>query len=420
VPVMMLLKPGGDFRILHSFPNLFVLAYCCQESGSMADRKLNRLVGQRSHGRELDKMERELEHSFKSPMPVERLRMQRKIVEMGQTNPSGVACVLLGRYHDPNPNVRQGVGRSLFELAKSRDFLEAVVDRIGDPDRSIRRAMFDFLGEYKGFHATSFLSFYEQTLMLIALGRKKEIPTNDIQALVNVSKFAFLDGRVMDGMKDIATCLDLLKHRHRNVEQLKSYLVDVLRIAPELSRMGIMSTRLEEPFQKALKANKQRTYDETKEIIRGRMHESELRTELDRLGERIKSSVREFPQMSVSDLRGTDVWVLSSLQELMDIVISRTLAGKNIDAMEALRSFLGEDFKGFYTESMEERLTQGDPSALFTLYNVGISCLKLASPLLPVQTEEVYQKYYRELEEQPSIHVVIWPELMMRLIASES
>jgi len=358
--------------------------------------------------------------SFKSPIPVERLRMQRKIVEAGRLDPSGMAAVLLAHYDEPKSEVRQGVERSLFDLAESRDFLEAVVGFIRCPDRGIRRAAIDFLGSYMGFHAISFLSFYEQTLVMIALGKKKEIPTEDIEALVEVSKFALLEGRVLDAVKDIATCLDIIKHRHKSVEQMKGYLVDVLRIAPELGKMGIFSSKLEEPLRNALRINKQRIYDETREIIRDRYLESCLIDELKKLGRRVRSNIMEPPQMNASQLQESDVLILSDLQRLMDKVIPRTLVGRMSEAVEILRSFLSEDFNEFYLENMEERLDQGDPSALYTLYSAALSCLKMAAPLLPTQTEDVYQEYYRDLEEQLSVHVLMWPEVMMNLLTSES
>jgi len=386
----------------------------------MSDLELGRPTSIGYRNGRMDKMEKELMYSFKSPIPVERLRMQRKIVEAGRLDPSRMAAVLLAHYNEPKPEIRQGVERSLFDLAESRDFLEAVIGFIRCPDRSIRRAAIDFLGSYMGFHAISFLSFYEQTLVLIALGKKKEIPTEDIEALVEVSKFALLEGRVLDAVKDIATCLDLIKHRHKSVEQMKGYLVEVLRIAPELGKMGIFSSKLEEPLRNALRINKQRTYDETREIIRDRYLESCLIDELKKLGKRVRSNIMEPPQMNVSQLQESDVWILSDLQRLMDKVIPRTLVGRTSEAVEILKSFLSEDFNEFYMENMEERLAQGDPSALFTLYSAALSCLKMAAPLLPTQTEDVYQKYYRDLEEQPSVHVVMWPEVMMNLLTSES
>jgi isoleucyl-tRNA synthetase len=204
------------------------------------------------------------------------------------------------------------------------------------------------------------------------------------------------------------------------MEQMKGYLVEVLRIAPELGKMGIFSSKLEEPLRNALRINKQRTYDETREIIRDRYLESCLIDELERLGERVRLNIMEPPQMEVSQLQESDVWILTNLQRLMDKVIPRTLVGRTSEAVEALKSFLSEDFNKFYMDNMEERLARGDPSALYTLYNVALSCLNMAAPLLPTQTEDVYQEYYRDLEGRPSVHVVMWPEVMMKLLDSRS
>ena len=56
-----------------------------------------------------------------------------------------------------------------------------------------------------------------------------------------------------------------------------------------------------------------------------------------------------------------------------------------------------------------------DPSALFTVYIIGIVSLKLVSDLIPVAAEEIYQKFYRSLERDPTVLMVTWPEVVMRM-----
>jgi valyl-tRNA synthetase len=120
--------------------------------------------------------------------------------------------------------------------------------------------------------------------------------------------------------------------------------------------------------------------------------------------------------MKPSDLAGADVWVISRLHELIDSVTSATLSNNKKNAIEMLRSFLEDEFLEFFEESCKKRVEEKEPSALFTVYVIGIVCLKLASALMPSSAEEIYQKYYRNFEGEPSIHLVMWPEIVMHII----
>lgn len=386
----------------------------------MIDLRLKKIIEQKRIRKEREKLEREMLYSFKSSIPVERLRMQKKLIELAKSNPSIIAPLLLKNYHHNDEDISHNIRATLAELADLREFREAVTDLIRTPDREMRRGLLDFVKEYVGFHAVTFLSFYEQTAALIELGKRKEIPMDDIEALVEISKSAFIDGYIFDAVKDIALCLDLVKHRHRSVEQLKNYLQEVLKIAPELNRMGVFSGRLEEPLRKAVKSSKHLKYDETHKIVRERKNEIALLNEMRRIGKLIKTNVKEVPHLEISRLKGMDVWVLTILQQLMDSVMQMIVTGKQGEAKEYLLSFLTEDFREFFSEHLEERVTKGDPSALFTIYAVGITTLKLASYVLPLQSEEIYQNYYRELEGEPSIYLVSWPGIVEMMLSPES
>lgn len=365
-------------------------------------------------------MEKEMLLSFRSPIPAERLFMKKKMVKYGNKDPDLTLLVLLSHYGHKDIKVANSVRDTLLEITKRREAMAAILEIIMHPDRDIRRNAFNFLGEIRGgFHSTTYVSFLEQTLILMALSRKRGIPVNDISALVEVSRKAFLDGRTMEAIKDVATCLDLIKHRLRSVEHLKNYLVDVLRMAPELTRMGVYPGSIEEPIKRAIKASKTRVYNETEKIIEGRSRESLIRKELTDIGRTVNQVTETRPSMEPTDISGTDVWLLTALQELMDIVTSYTIAEENSEAMDTLVTFLGEDFKDFYSEEMAERIKEGDQSAIFGLYTVGIVCLKLTAPLIPDPIEKIYQDYFRRYESDPSIHVVLWPEIIMKILNTD-
>jgi hypothetical protein len=385
----------------------------------MTERKLKSLMGSKKRKKEAAQIEKEMLLSFKSSVPSKRLFMQKKMVAYGESNPELTLLVLFSHYYHKDLRVASCVHDTLIEFTKRKEVMAALLEIIMHPDRDIRRNAFKFLGETKGFHSTTYVSFLEQTLILMALSRKKGIPVNDISMLVEVSRQAFLDERTMEAIKDIATCLDLIKHRIRSVENLKNYLVDVLRMAPELTRMGVYPGNIEEPIKRAIKASKTRVYDETGKIIEGRSRESLVRRELTFIGKTINSVTETRPSMEPVNISGTDVWLLTALQELMDIVTSYTIAEENSEAMNTIVNFLGEDFKDFYHEEMAERINEGNQSAIFGLYTVGIVCLKLTAPLIPDPVEKIYQDYFKRYEKDPSIHVVMWPEIIMKILDTD-
>jgi len=385
----------------------------------MAERKLKSLMVSKSRRKEALRMEKEMLQSFHSPIPAERLFMQNKMIQYAKGDAELVMMVLLTNSSDSDVKVVNSVNDTLMELVREREFMASLLEVILHPDRDIRRNAFQFLREHLGFHPTTYVSFLEQTMVLVALARKKDIPVDDIVSLVNVSKDDFLERRTLDAVKDIATCLDFIKYRLRSVEHLKSYLIDVLKMAPELTRMGVYPGSIEEPLKKAIKASKTRTYDETREIIERRAMESTILNQLTWMGKLLRDVLDKRPMMDPSDVTGIDVWLLTSVQDLMDMVTSATISGKEEDALDTLNIYLGEDFRDFFIEEMKERFDQKDPSAIFAFYIVGIVCLKLAGALMPEAVEDIYQENFKRFEEDPSIHVVLWPEIVMKILVTD-
>jgi valyl-tRNA synthetase len=82
-------------------------------------------------------------------------------------------------------------------------------------------------------------------------------------------------------------------------------------------------------------------------------------------------------------------------------------------ALKGLHGFLVNEFTAYFENNAETRIADKDPSALFTVYIIGLVSLKLVSDLIPVAAEEIYQKYYRGMERDPSVLLVTWPEVVM-------
>jgi len=358
------------------------------------------------------KIDAVLEDTLGSPLAIERLRMERRIMSHAQKEPYEMVPVLLKHYESVNERVRESVRRCLVEIVRSREGLDAVIHSLRRPSRTVRRAVFSFLSENGAFHSVTYASFYEQTMILLTMARNQGIPVDDIETMADVSRKVYLDGEVIQAIRDIATCFDLVKHRHRSVEQLKRYVANVLRLAPDLISMGVYSGTIEEPLRKALKASKERSFNETSELIALRMREAKVREELERLGELVSRHLVSRPEMEMSEMRGTEVWMISRLGKVVDMVTASTLADRREEAMERLGGFLCGELADYLSDA-GSKLRVGDPSALFTLYTVGIVCLKLFSYHLPISAEDIYQRCFRDLEGEPSIHIVRWPDVVM-------
>jgi len=364
--------------------------------------------------KEAAKIEASLVRAFR--IPVERGRMEKRILSHASSSPAEMVPVLLKYYSHDNARVRNGVRKLLNRLTERREGMKSVLDSIIHPNRDVRRNAVEFLREHMGMYAVTYASFYEHTALLVAMARNKDMPVEDIEDLAQVSKEDLLDGDIMDALQDIASCFDFIKHRHRAANLLKGYLTQMLRMAPELTRLGVYDERIEEPLRKALTASKNRYVDETKEIIDLRKMERSLRQQIDKIGKAVNARVEKRPSLEPAQMQGADVWVQQRLQALTQSLTTLAVAGKKREAMVQLQSFMKQDFNDFW-EANKDRMERNDPSALFTLYVIGLVCLKLASMLMPQSSEDLYQKHYRIHELEPSIHIVAWPDTVMKIIS---
>jgi isoleucyl-tRNA synthetase len=116
--------------------------------------------------------------------------------------------------------------------------------------------------------------------------------------------------------------------------------------------------------------------------------------------------------MKFGELTGPEQDMMAKLHQLVDQVTSLVLAGKRNEAIGVLLLF-EEEFLRDYDAGLGQKVRAQDPAALFVLYNVGITCVKLASSIISTSAEDVYQTEFRKLEEEPSIYIVMWPEAVM-------
>ncbi len=110
------------------------------------------------------------------------------------------------------------------------------------------------------------------------------------------------------------------------------------------------------------------------------------------------------------NLHIVDKWILSRLSTVEKE--SKELINEfqfNV-ALTKIQTFIWHEFADYYIEFVKHRLYESkDESALYTLYKVLLSSIKMLAPFAPFITEELYQNYFKELEGTKSVHLTRWP-----------
>ncbi len=123
----------------------------------------------------------------------------------------------------------------------------------------------------------------------------------------------------------------------------------------------------------------------------------------------------EYDKLSVMDK-----WMLSKLNSLIKEVDADLASYKIPEAARALDGFV-DDMSNWYVRRSRERfwakgMEQDKINAYMTLYTTLVTVAKLAAPMIPFMTEDIYQNLVRSLDRQAleSIHLCDYP------VASES
>jgi len=362
---------------------------------------------------EADRIEPILIDSLASPLSLERKRMESRVLRVAKDETEGMGAVLLHHTEVRNDTARESVLRLLDEISQSREGRAAVLENLSHPDQEVRKGVRTMMVRIWGPGTDSFAADYEQALLLMNLARSREIFVDDIVTLAELVKVTLLEGDRDKALEDIALVVELLKHRYRAVETMKNYLADMLKITPELSKLGMMSGRIEESLRVASKANKQRSFDYTKELIDERMREVEAIDQLRSLGVSLREMLTEAPHVPMDQLSGMDVWMITRLKELVAEGTNLNVTSRRSDLIDLVGSFLQGEVFPYLRDKAQDRLSARDPSLLYALYAVGLTCLKLLNEPLPKVAEELYVTYFRDLEGAQTVNDVSWPSAVI-------
>jgi hypothetical protein len=371
------------------------------------------LTGSDGLGSEAARIEPTLRDSLVSHFPGERKRVQVRILKIAETEPKEIVTVLLRHSMDENEKVRESISYLLGEIVKNDPGKEAIIDNASNPDRDVRIGVKKSVQDIWGAQAVLYPSLYDEIIMLMELARQREVPIDDIGVLASLTKGTFLDGEMFRSVADLSQCLELAKSRFRNMENMKTYLSDMLRTIPELNQMGASTNSMEESLKTALVVSRGRQFDYTKGLIEDRRREQEIRDRLVSIGQAVKEFVPTRPKMHMAELNEMDLWALERIRGIVRTANAPDQIGTRSIELGSLYEFLTGEFP-LYENNARARIGKQDPSALFTMYIIGISSLKLVSDLFPVSAEEIYQRYYRALEGDPTLMRVKWPEVALR------
>lgn len=127
---------------------------------------------------------------------------------------------------------------------------------------------------------------------------------------------------------------------------------------------------------------------------------------------------KEDRDFDVNELRSIDKWILARLQQTIE---SSTKAMELYDYAKCRYewdNFFMRDIADNYIEIVKQRLWQPEnfgevetKKAQKALYTSLFASLRGLSIFMPFVTEEVYQKLYREFENEISIHKTSWPQV---------
>ncbi len=106
-----------------------------------------------------------------------------------------------------------------------------------------------------------------------------------------------------------------------------------------------------------------------------------------------------------------DKWILTKLSKV-EKEVKRLIENYQFNvALTKIQTFIWHEFADYYIEFAKHRLYEDkDKSAIYTLYKVLLSSIKLLAPFAPFITEELYQNYFRSIVGKKSIHLTKWPE----------
>ncbi len=135
--------------------------------------------------------------------------------------------------------------------------------------------------------------------------------------------------------------------------------------------------------------------------------------------ENFKKEDKEINKEDYNNLNSIDKWILAKLQNTIKKATEYNNKYDYSNAKSEFEIFFMRDIADNYIEIVKQRLWKPEEfgkdetlKAQKTIYNVLFNAMKGLAPILPFITEEVYQNFYKNYEEEKSIHLTSWPQII--------
>ncbi|MBI5228222.1 isoleucine--tRNA ligase [Candidatus Micrarchaeota archaeon] len=134
---------------------------------------------------------------------------------------------------------------------------------------------------------------------------------------------------------------------------------------------------------------------------------------------------RFYPKKKLikANLNSTDEWILSRLNSTLKTFRSAMENCELNNAVKALRSFIVDDVSRFYMKIAKDRISGGgedSEGALFALYEVMLTSLKMLGCVCPLISEHLYQFFFKKYENEDSLFLLSLPGENSNLINTQS
>jgi hypothetical protein len=365
------------------------------------------------------RIDRHLVTDLSAVMPGRRRKMLDRLEEHGRKNPLSIVPLLLKHYNADQPKVRQQVRDSLARLTQSEAGELALVECVFSRNRTISEAAAKVL-EGRNYNSMNVLSTYRTVRNLVSQAHKADVFCKDIEELVVDSIDAYKEGRFDQAITNMMMARDLLDDRLEWHSHLRSYIKDVLKLTPALSRGGVQVDSIQDSIRNLATAVQTREYTDARMLLDLRRQEDRLWKQLWSLEEYITKRIRARPIAEFAVLQEPDRQLLHAFMDAAKSVDECIQDGRQVEALRQVEEFVRNDVSAGYLAREGKRLDSNDEAAGYTMWSVGLGLLRLVAPVIPNVAEEFYQQYYRDREGSPSIHTVEWPGPLVDLDKSRA
>jgi valyl-tRNA synthetase len=112
-----------------------------------------------------------------------------------------------------------------------------------------------------------------------------------------------------------------------------------------------------------------------------------------------------------NNLHDIDKWLLTKYSLLVKDATNFMNNFQFDKTRKIVVEFIWHELADHYLEMVKHRIYDPEEKIVNSImYHVGFGLIKMMAPLLPHITEEIYQTFYKSLDDNKSIHITRWPE----------